>query len=227
MLNAITKSGTNEFHGSIFEFLRNDNLDATNFITNRNSLSKPEFKRNQFGFSAGGPCDATRPSSLATMRPAARDSRNARNYRADCRHAYWGLREPTGRSDRTDALGRPVLSGQIYDPFTTRTVTEGVVDSQTGLTPTASGFIRDPIVGNIIPGALLDPVAQNIIPFWPSPTGPGSGINEVDNFAAAGGLPSIMDAYTVRVDHHISNKSSVFGRWSRRRISLTAQGPFW
>lgn len=48
---AITKSGTNEFHGSVFEYIRNDNLDARNFF----DREKPEFKRNQFGFSLGGP----------------------------------------------------------------------------------------------------------------------------------------------------------------------------
>jgi len=48
---AITKSGTNNFHGSAFEFLRNDNLDARNFF----DRAKPEFKRNQFGFTVGGP----------------------------------------------------------------------------------------------------------------------------------------------------------------------------
>src|SRR5262249_52269722 len=48
---AITKSGTNQLHGSAFEFLRNDNLDARNFF----DISKPEFRRNQFGFTLGGP----------------------------------------------------------------------------------------------------------------------------------------------------------------------------
>ncbi|MBI4444301.1 MAG: TonB-dependent receptor [Acidobacteria bacterium] len=53
VINVVTKSGTNAFHGSVFEFLRNDNLDARNFFDRGDN--PPEFKRNQFGFSAGGP----------------------------------------------------------------------------------------------------------------------------------------------------------------------------
>ena len=55
IFNVVTKSGTNSFHGSLFETLRNDNLDATLWETNKNNLTKPEFKRNQFGGSLGGP----------------------------------------------------------------------------------------------------------------------------------------------------------------------------
>ena len=55
IVSAITKSGTNTLHGSLFEFIRNDNLDAANFFTNAFGQDKPEFKRNQFGGSIGGP----------------------------------------------------------------------------------------------------------------------------------------------------------------------------
>ncbi|PYV87052.1 MAG: hypothetical protein DMG05_18305, partial [Acidobacteria bacterium] len=50
-INLITKSGTNEIHGTVYEFLRNDNLDARNFF----ATDKPEFRRNQYGFALGGP----------------------------------------------------------------------------------------------------------------------------------------------------------------------------
>ncbi len=55
VINIVTKSGTNQLHGSLFWFHRNDNLDATNFFVNKFNQDKPEFKRNQYGFSLGGP----------------------------------------------------------------------------------------------------------------------------------------------------------------------------
>ena len=55
VMTMVTKNGTNEFHGSLFYFHRNDNLDATNFFANKFELGKPEFKRHQFGATIGGP----------------------------------------------------------------------------------------------------------------------------------------------------------------------------
>src|SRR6266702_8726541 len=60
IINLIYKSGTNHFHGSLFEFLRNSNLDANSYYSNLNGVPLPNFKRNQFGASLGGPVDLPR-----------------------------------------------------------------------------------------------------------------------------------------------------------------------
>ena len=96
-INAITKSGTNKFHGSLFEFHRNDNLDARNFFDRKESPDfkrLPEFKRNQFGFSLGGP------------------------IRRDKTHffgAYEGLRENLGRTVTSTTPDLNARNGQLCD----------------------------------------------------------------------------------------------------------------
>jgi len=72
------KSGTNELHGSLFEFLRNSDLDGTNFFANRNRATKPPYKQSQFGGTAGGPIRKTRRSCSAPSKARERASGEAR-----------------------------------------------------------------------------------------------------------------------------------------------------
>jgi hypothetical protein len=220
IVNAITKSGTSAFHGDAWEFNRNSAWDANFFFNNATHVPLPRFTRNQFGFTMGGPLYI----------PKLYKQRDKTFIFGE----FEGLREATplpflgsvptsamrggdfsgflGPQIGTDALGRPILSGQLYNPFTTRLATAGQVDPVTGLLATQSGYIRDPIPGNMIPKAMFDPVAQKIAQYWPSPTGPGI----VNNFAASSGAPTAQSAYTVRVDQNISDKSRMFARWSQK-----------
>jgi hypothetical protein len=232
VINAVTKSGTRDFHGDVWEFLRNDNLDANNFFNNRNGIPRPEFKRNQYGVAAGGPVyipglyeqrDKTfifgdwerlrqsTPVSFVTTVPT-NDMRTG-NFSA-----------LLGGSIGTDCLGRNILSGQIYNPLTTRTITAGQVDPTSGLTATCSGYIRDPIAGNDLSG-MLNSVSKNFVQYWPTPTS-GALVN---NYIFSAGSPANFDDYSLRVDQNISQNSRFFARWSKRNefktIGVAAYGP--
>ncbi len=54
-VSIVTRSGTNQYHGGVFNYLRNDALDANNFFANANRLKKPVLRQNDFGFTLGGP----------------------------------------------------------------------------------------------------------------------------------------------------------------------------
>ncbi len=92
VISAITKSGTNQFHGSLFEFLRNEKLDAANFFDNAFSRPKPAFRRNQFGGSFGGPVLKDRTFFFGS---------------------YEGLRERLGGTPIFNVPGRAIRNGAV------------------------------------------------------------------------------------------------------------------
>jgi outer membrane receptor protein involved in Fe transport len=151
VINLITKSGTNNYHGSLFEFFRNERLDARNFFAT--SGAKPEFKQNQYGGSIGGPI-----------------SNNKTFFFGD----YAGLRL---RQAQTYTSTVPTLAmrngdfsavGPIFDPLSTR------VD------PTnPSGFVRDRFAGDVIPAGRVDPAALRLLNLYPLPTNGNSANNFV------------------------------------------------
>jgi hypothetical protein len=207
VINAVTKSGTRDFHGDAWEFLRNSALDGNNFFNNAAGIARPQFRRNQFGVTAGGP----------VYIPKLYEQRDKTFIFGD----YEGLRQSTpitytttvptaamragdfsallGAATGTDCLGRPIFAGQLYNPFSTR--------------PGCGGFIRDPFPGNVIPPGMLNSVSKNMLQFWPVPTSSAL----VNNYTFAAGAPADSDEYSFRVDENISQESRMFVRWSYKR----------
>ncbi|MFN0165694.1 MAG: carboxypeptidase regulatory-like domain-containing protein [Bryobacteraceae bacterium] len=135
------KSGTNEFHGTAFEFLRNDKLDAKTFFA-APTATKPVLRYNQFGGSVGGPI---RKNKLFFFTNA--------EWTRNIGQAVRISTVPTVRM-RAGDFGED--TNTIYDPRTTRR--EG------------SAVIRDPFPNNTIPSALIDPSSKQLATFWPEPT---------------------------------------------------------
>jgi Carboxypeptidase regulatory-like domain/TonB dependent receptor len=221
-VNVVTKSGTSQIHGDLWEFLRNDKLDAANFFDNVANETKPPFRMNQFGFTVGGPLIL--PTPWGTL-----DGRKSRTYFFGY---YEGFRStqgftefnsvPTGAelggnfSDLlttqqvgVDPLGRPVLQGQIYNPYGTRQVTAGAVDPVTGLVAQTGGLVRDPFPGNQIPSTMLNSQALTMLKaFYPLPN---YGTGGFPNFAIDSPQLITSNQFGVRIDHSFGNNDTVFG----------------
>jgi len=211
VINVVGKSGTNRLHGDVYDFYRNSALDAKNFF---NNSAQPLFHRNQFGVTVGGPIWKNKTYFFGYyegLRSASPTTTQANVPTADMLQGNFSAQ--LGAQIGTDALGRPILTGSIYDPFSTRGITSGQVDPTTGLTANASGFIRDPYAGNIVPQANWDAVSQAIVQgkFWPAANQTGS-----FNFGASAAAESHSDEYSIRVDHNFTDNTRLFGRWSRK-----------
>lgn len=194
IVNATLKSGSNQLHGSVWEFLRNDVFDAYNdyFVPNATASKKPELRQNQFGFTAGGRVwkdhlfwfgdyegtrilNGVQAQSQASANLGAGLSPTVPTT-AEIGSGYTDfsdLYNSTGTFTRTDLLGRAYQNGQIFDPATTRAVTNGVVDPVTGLTATGTGYVRDPFTNNLIPSQRLDANAIKLMQLYPAPTQSG------------------------------------------------------
>lgn len=203
-INLVTKSGTNELHGTAYEFLRNDMFDARNYF----STNKAELRRNQFGFAVGGPIrksktfffvnyEGTRENkglTQTTLVPT--DAEKQGNLSSSL----------TGQTINLCGTGGPPNlnfdSGQIFDPST-----ESLFTCPSGSANAGSVVLTGtPIPGNII--TTIDPVAKQMLSFVPSPNRAG-----VPNFVNQQPRVRNDTQIVARVDHVIGPKDQLSGRY--------------
>ena len=233
VLNATIKSGTNSFHGTAWEFFRNDKLDAADWFEANAGIKKGILRQNQFGVSAGGPIIKNKvfifgdyeglrrvqgTVSTGTVPTLGEVSSHFRDLS--------DLIRAQGTKTQTDSLGRVIPLGTVLDPATTRLVTAGVIDPTSGITPAQTGYVRDPFGScpagtttftlatcglNQLPSGRIDPVALNLLSLYPSPTNT-TAYNS--NFAASPHLFEHRNAVDGRIDVNPTQKDQVFFRFS-------------
>ncbi|MBS1826672.1 MAG: TonB-dependent receptor [Acidobacteria bacterium] len=157
VVNLVHRSGTKEFHGVLYEFLRNDKFDANGFFNNRNGRNKAPFRYNQFGFTLGGPLTPSRQNTFFFV-------------------SFEGLRTvnpgsavntvPTAAMKQGDFSQ---VSGVVYDPTTIN----------------AAGA-RQPFAGNRIPSTRFNPVALKVLGYIPNPTSDGVANNFFSQAGSSG-----------------------------------------
>jgi Carboxypeptidase regulatory-like domain/TonB dependent receptor len=209
VVNATTKSGTNQFHGSAWEFLRNEALDAAQYGFGTAQPKAPH-KQNQFGVTVGGPIvkdkvfffgdyEGTRIHSAQTDITTVPTQKETTGDFSD-------LLNPVVQTG-LDGLGRPIYQGEIYNPATTRTAPNGsTVRDGFGFDVTTG----QPIQGqaNIIPGGMSQ-LGLNYAALYPVVTTPGGGNYSVNALGT-----NRVDQMDVRVDENVSSKMQLFERFS-------------
>jgi hypothetical protein len=225
-INVVTRSGTNNFHGTLYEFHRNDAVQARNlfdrnpnFVNREGKFVAPPLIRNEFGGALGGRILRDRTFFFV-------DYQGFRQVRAgvgrrtvpDAALLAGDFSAVLGSQAGTDALGRPVFANQIFDAATSRLV--------------GARFVRDPFPGNRIPLNRFDPVALKIIQkgLWPAPNTAGTRDsrtgNPRDNFYDDRGTRDLADQLMVRVDHRFSASDNFYARWAVNDTDTFSPGNF-
>ncbi len=214
VFNFTTKSGTNQFHGSVYEYLTNEAFNAhrplsTPFATSPRAARALD-RKHDYGLSVGGPVrlpwlyDGRNKTffffNLEKYRNVTRSSGSLATLPTEAYRRGDFSSALTGRQLGVDALGRPIMENAIYDPRTTRTVTVNGVEN----------IVRDPFPNNIIPTSLLDPVALKIQALIPNPDN-GELQNNWDPRIPNQKFQSIP---SVKIDHSFSDRSKISGYWS-------------
>ncbi|MGH9327100.1 MAG: TonB-dependent receptor domain-containing protein, partial [Terriglobia bacterium] len=221
IINFQMKSGTNQLHGDVFDFFNNTALGANGFDFNavpepNSQKHRPQYNDNNFGVDLGGPIVIPhiyngRDKSFFFVTYEGDRYRNF-NFSGTTtlptpQMLQGDFSQLLGSEIGTDDLGRPVYQDEIYNPTTTRDVTAGQVDPLSGLTAVATGTVRDPFVGNVIPIQYLSTASKKILPSFPTPT-----INSVfNNMPTIGGSwPQFsQNLWSIKVDHVIGAKHRI------------------
>ncbi len=209
VVNILTKSGTNGFHGSLFEFLRNDKFDANgnyNF-TGGAQLPKAKFRQNQFGGSIGGPIRKDRTFFFGD---------------------YEALRIRQGIAITATIPTAKQRVGDFSENCTAGFNAQGICANaaqQINFVNPLGNAPAGPVPFNRLDqgvyAALRDPVAMRFAALLPQPTGPG--INTV-NYASSPVRPQDASTFDARIDHRLTEKMNMFGRYSFNDVT-TVQPP--
>ena len=196
VVNVVTKSGTQQFHGLGFDYLRNSALDANAWQQNRVGQPKTTFQRNQVGGNIGGPIWKSKKLYFFFGYDGDREGVPA-TYQDSVPTAL------QRQGDFSQTFNPDGTLSVIYDPFSTRA------------NPNGTGFIRDPFQGNKIPANRFDPVGAALIGVTPEGNQPGNRLTGGNNFYSSTKSITRNDRYDMRVDSAHSEKHTMYARMTK------------
>ena len=197
VVNIVTKSGTNDFHGTAYEFVRNNDFDARNTF----AASVTPYHYNQFGGAIGGPLGI----------PKIYHGRNRTFF-------FFNIEEWKYKFVNSIITSVPIpaqRAGDFSGLFNANGAQIPIYDPRsTVVNPKGSGYVRAIFPGNVIPTASLDPVALNYLKFVPLPDrAPSNSFTNANNYIGPSPAQLHMEQYLAKVDHHFTEKNSMFVRF--------------
>lgn len=225
IVNVVTRSGTNSFHGSVYDFIRNTITDANDWFNDRAGVPIPPVHRHDFGGTIGGPIfknktffffdyEGQRYSNMSTYTAGVPSAAERAGDFGEVCAANGGTFNSSGECSAT--------AGQLWDPYS------GVYNSADG-GPVRSKFIP---FNNIAaytspgnpklngtpyqlpskPGNLIDPVAQKVLNLFPTANNQAQGI--YNNWITSGATPTSINQFDLKIDHRFNEKNLLSGRYS-------------
>jgi hypothetical protein len=192
-----TKSGSNQFHGAAYEYLRNRDLNANNFFSNRVGLPRQAYTQNQFGTNLSGPLIKNKAFFFFSQE----------GYRLATAITTTNTVPTTAEraGDFSNYRGSNGSVIPIYDP--------------------ATSIPRTLFPGNVIPASRLSNSALDFEKFWALPNGLGTGPTAVNNFTVNASDGGSQDQYNFRVDYNLNNKQRLFGRFTHWQVNTHRLDP--
>jgi carboxypeptidase family protein/TonB-dependent receptor-like protein len=197
VVNVVYKSGSNQVHGSGYDFVRDSAFDARNYFQKQRGEKLSDFSRQQFGGAVGGPLQTDKTFFLTSF-----EGLRERAFASSTSTVPTEL-ERQGDFSRSFAANGQLI--RIFNPFTTRANPSG-------------GFIRDQFPDNKIPRGLWDPVALNVLKYYPKPNQPGDPVTGRNNYVATGSASLTTNNTDIRVDRNFSANRRGFLRYSHRYV---------
>jgi Carboxypeptidase regulatory-like domain/TonB-dependent Receptor Plug Domain/TonB dependent receptor len=187
VVNSISRSGTNQFHGAVYEFLRNSALDARPYFNRVTDTANPPFKRNTFGASAGGPILKDRLFIFGD---------------------YEGLRQNKGITSNSTVFSDAARLGIVAaNPAPAGGHPAGTACTDLGGSP---GHFLSPLANTCV-----NDFSAALLNLWPHANGPANANSDLGSFIFSGSQTAPENFGTARVDYKIGNNDSIFGTFLR------------
>jgi hypothetical protein len=206
---AAGRSGANLFHGSVYDYLRNDKLNANSWANNRNNVARGRQRRNEYGFTVSGP----------VLLPRVYNGQNKTFFFFNWEQVNdHGVSTPTAQVPT--ALQK---SGDFSQTFTNTGALIRVFDPMTTVSDpsTASRFSRSLFPGNLVPATRFDPLTKRILNYYPDPT---LAISPTLNTNWSANFPQIVktDKYFGRADQNFGDRNKLFVRYGYQNTPRTS-----